>query len=128
MNRSGHVFSLKYTPKVSPPYAVVPHKEKVVPTPPLQVRAFVSTTPVVTTVPIMTKSAPSKEAEDETSKGKEIVNENEQIEGHKNNITAEEGHEFLKLIKKSDFKIVDQLGHTPSKISILSLLLSYEAH
>lgn len=32
------------------------------------------------------------------------------------------------MIKKSDFKIVDQLGKTPSKISILSLLLSFEAH
>lgn len=32
------------------------------------------------------------------------------------------------LINKSDFKIVDQLGQTPSKISILSLLLSSEAH
>lgn len=34
----------------------------------------------------------------------------------------------MKLIKISDFKIVDQLGQTPSKISILSLLLSSEAH
>lgn len=40
----------------------------------------------------------------------------------------EEGQEFLKLIKKSEFKIVDQLGQTPSKISITYLLLSYEAH
>lgn len=32
------------------------------------------------------------------------------------------------MIKRRDFEIVDQLGHTPSKISILSLLLSSEAH
>ena len=32
------------------------------------------------------------------------------------------------MIKKSDFKIVDQLGQTPYKISIMSLLLSSEAH
>lgn len=32
------------------------------------------------------------------------------------------------MIKKSDLEIVDQLGQTPSKISILSLLLSSEAH
>jgi hypothetical protein len=36
--------------------------------------------------------------------------------------------EILRLIKKSDYKIVDQLLQTSSKISILSLLLSSEAH
>ena len=36
--------------------------------------------------------------------------------------------EMLKLIKKSDFNVVDQLLHTPSKISVLSLLMSLEAH
>jgi hypothetical protein len=36
--------------------------------------------------------------------------------------------EILRLIKKSDYKIVDQLLQTPSKISILSLLMSSEAH
>jgi hypothetical protein len=36
--------------------------------------------------------------------------------------------EVLRLIKKSDYKIVDQLLQAPSKISILSLLLSSEAH
>lgn len=59
------------------------------------------------------------------TKGKEVVKEQEQIEKV---ITAEEGQEFIKLIKKSDFKIVDQLGQTPSNISILSLLLTLEAH
>ncbi|XP_050897461.1 uncharacterized protein LOC127104315 [Lathyrus oleraceus] len=32
------------------------------------------------------------------------------------------------LIKKSDYKVVDQLHQTPSKISILSLLLNSQAH
>ncbi|XP_050909228.1 uncharacterized protein LOC127123004 [Lathyrus oleraceus] len=36
--------------------------------------------------------------------------------------------EGLELIKKSDFNMVDQLLHTPSKISVLSLLMSLEAH
>ncbi|XP_050896377.1 uncharacterized protein LOC127103140 [Lathyrus oleraceus] len=36
--------------------------------------------------------------------------------------------EVLKLIKKSDFNMVDQLLHTSSKISILSLLMSSDAH
>lgn len=50
--------------------------------------------------------------------GKEVINEKEQAEKI---ITTEEGQEFLKLFKRSDFKIVDQLGQTPSKISTLSL-------
>ena len=36
--------------------------------------------------------------------------------------------EILKIIKRSDFKIVEQLRQTPSKISMLSLLLCSDAH
>lgn len=36
--------------------------------------------------------------------------------------------EELKLIKKSEYKIVDQHLQTPSKISVLSLLMNSEAH
>lgn len=36
--------------------------------------------------------------------------------------------EVLRLIKKNEYKIMDQLLQTPSKISILSLLMSSEAH
>lgn len=43
-------------------------------------------------------------------------------------ITTDEDAEFLRIIKKSDFKIIDQLHQTPSKISILSLLMSSPAH
>ncbi|XP_050876657.1 uncharacterized protein LOC127080379 [Lathyrus oleraceus] len=43
-------------------------------------------------------------------------------------VTREEAEEFLRIIKKSDYKVVDQLNQTPSKISMLSLLLSSEAH
>lgn len=43
-------------------------------------------------------------------------------------VTCEEAEEFLRIIKKSDYKVVDQLNQTPSKISMLSLLLSSEAH
>ena len=42
--------------------------------------------------------------------------------------STQEMEEILKIIKKSDFKIVEQLGHTPSKISMLSLLRCSEAH
>lgn len=42
--------------------------------------------------------------------------------------SQKEVEKFLRIIKKSDYRVVDQLSHTPSKISILSLLLSLEAH
>ncbi|GAU39398.1 hypothetical protein TSUD_397040 [Trifolium subterraneum] len=40
----------------------------------------------------------------------------------------EDSDEVLKMIKRSEYKIVDQLLQTPSKISILSLLMNYDAH
>ena len=36
--------------------------------------------------------------------------------------------EILKIIKRSDYNVVEQLGQTPSKISMLALLLCSEAH
>ena len=42
--------------------------------------------------------------------------------------SSQELEEVLKIIRKSDYKIVEQLGQTPSKISMLSLLLCSEAH
>ena len=36
--------------------------------------------------------------------------------------------EILKIIKRSNYNVVEQLGQTPSKISILALLLCSEAH
>lgn len=36
--------------------------------------------------------------------------------------------EFLRLIKKSDYKVVDQLNQTPSKNPMLALLMSSEYH
>ena len=36
--------------------------------------------------------------------------------------------DFFKIIKLSDYKIVDQLFQTPSKISILALLMNSSAH
>ncbi|XP_050888718.1 uncharacterized protein LOC127093862 [Lathyrus oleraceus] len=43
-------------------------------------------------------------------------------------VQSEDAVEFLKLIKRNDYKVVDQLHQTPSKISILSLLLNSQAH
>jgi hypothetical protein len=36
--------------------------------------------------------------------------------------------EVLKIIKKSEYNMVEQLLHTPSKIFVLSLLMNSEAH
>ena len=36
--------------------------------------------------------------------------------------------EILKIIKISDYNVVEQLGKTPSRISMLALLLCFEAH
>src|ERR1051325_7185007 len=39
-----------------------------------------------------------------------------------------EFEELMRLIRKSDYNIIEQLHHTPSKMSILSLLFYSEAH
>ncbi|KAI5436686.1 hypothetical protein KIW84_022989 [Lathyrus oleraceus] len=43
-------------------------------------------------------------------------------------IVNEDCDEMLNLIKKSEYNVVDQLLQTPSKISVLSLLLNSEPH
>ncbi|CAJ2674231.1 unnamed protein product [Trifolium pratense] len=48
--------------------------------------------------------------------------------GRANETISSDFDEVLKLIKKSEYKVVDQLLQTPSKISILSLLLNSEVH
>ncbi|PNX79654.1 coatomer subunit zeta-3, partial [Trifolium pratense] len=65
-------------------------------------------------------TSPPKDNEAPTSSG--------QVELSKGKDKQDEMDEFLKIIKKSDYKVVDQLSQTPSKISILSLLMSSEAH
>ena len=39
--------------------------------------------------------------------------------------SKKEMEEILKIIKKSDYDVVEQLGKTPSKISMLALLLCW---
>ena len=41
--------------------------------------------------------------------------------------SSQEMEEILKIIRKSDYKIVEQLRQTPSKIYVMSLLLCSEA-
>ena len=44
------------------------------------------------------------------------------------NFTDQEAEKFLKIIKRSDYAVVDQLHPNPTKILILSLLLNSKAH
>lgn len=69
---------------------------------------------------------PPKNNTPENLKGKEALSSGEGPS--KKGVLQEEVEEFLRLIRKSDNKMVDQLNHTPSKISILSLLLSSKDH
>jgi len=48
--------------------------------------------------------------------------------GQSDEIICEDSDGILKLIKKSEYKVVDQLLQTPAKISIMSLLTNSDAH
>ncbi|XP_050915893.1 uncharacterized protein LOC127130986 [Lathyrus oleraceus] len=66
------------------------------------------------------------------AKGKQVVNE-DTLRAAQAPVEPEsefdaEAEEFLRIIKKFEYKLVDHLQQTPSKISILSLLLSSEGH
>jgi sulfite reductase alpha subunit-like flavoprotein len=43
-------------------------------------------------------------------------------------VTKEETNEFLKLMKHSEYSVVKQPKKTPARISLLSLILSFEPH
>ncbi|KAI5386852.1 hypothetical protein KIW84_073120 [Lathyrus oleraceus] len=63
------------------------------------------------------------------AKGKQVVNEGTSAPQAGSEPTfAKDVDELLRIIKKSDYKVVDQLIQTLSKISILSFLLCSEAH
>jgi len=67
-------------------------------------------------------SAPIKEPVPERNldKGKAV--------GQFSGVTYEDSDEILKIIKRSEYKVVDQLLQTPAKISIMSLLTNSDAH
>ena len=63
--------------------------------------------------------------------GKKVVENDEpkKATGETSGATLEkEVDDILKIIKMSDYRIVDQLLQTPSKISILPLLMNSSAH
>jgi hypothetical protein len=61
------------------------------------------------------------------AKGKEVLELDKEFEVNKP-LTEEETNKFLKLMKHSEYCIVDQLKKTPAKISIMSLILNSEPH
>ncbi|XP_050890888.1 uncharacterized protein LOC127096349 [Lathyrus oleraceus] len=69
---------------------------------------------------------PPKRRIPESSKGKESISSEEGPS--QKTASREEAEEFLRLIKKSDYKMVDRLNQTTSKISTLYLLLGFVAH
>jgi hypothetical protein len=58
-------------------------------------------------------------------KGKEVINLTKEV--HKL-VTKEETNYFLKLMKHSEYIVVEQLEKTLSRISLLSLILSSKPH
>ena len=46
----------------------------------------------------------------------------------KREISAEEASEFLRIIQQSEFKVIEQLNKTPTRISLLGLLVNSEPH
>jgi len=39
-------------------------------------------------------------------------------------VSLEEDNEFLRIIQQSEFKIIEQLNKTPTRVSLLELLMS----
>lgn len=73
------------------------------------------------------RSYTPEELEVRRKKGKE-KDALQDLEPVKQKVTDEQVRDFLKLIKKSEYSIVAQLGRLTAQISILDLLLASEAH
>ena len=61
------------------------------------------------------------------TKGKEVVDLDKELKVNKP-VTEKESNKFLKLIKHSEYCIVDQLKKTSARIPLISLILSFEPH
>ena len=57
-----------------------------------------------------------------------VKNSNTPILVGQSGILREDGDEMLRLIKRSEYNVMEQLLQTPSKISVLSLLMNSEPH
>ncbi|XP_027166352.1 uncharacterized protein LOC113766349 [Coffea eugenioides] len=61
-------------------------------------------------------------AVDESSKAKESATPTKPV------VTDEEAFNFLKMLKKSEYKVIEQLDKMPAQISMLNLLMTSELH
>jgi len=61
------------------------------------------------------------------AKGKEVADQGKELEVNRP-VTEEKSNEFLKLIKHSEYCILNQLKKTPARISLMSLILSFDLH
>ena len=108
-----------FSPEISPKIVVKP----------VVIPSVVPTGTSVTTLVLTPVVTPADESS--TTRGKEVIGEPARTEAPRKVVvesSKQEIEEILKIIKKSDYNVVEQLGHTPSKISMLSLLLCSEAH
>jgi len=55
----------------------------------------------------------------------EMVNKKKE---QKKKVSEEEACEFMKMIKQSEYTMIDQLNYIPTKISILSLMMNSKSH
>lgn len=80
---------------------------------------------------VLASSPPPEKKNVETSakgKGKQNSNVDQRKNPPLNKSPPEDVDELLRIIRRSDYKVVEQLNQTLSKISIMSLLLYSEAH
>ena len=101
---------------------------KVTPTP-IIISANTPIDKVVTTPVIILTDTPASELTE--TRGKGVMIELVRMKAQSLTIpetSKKEMEEILKIIKRSDYDVVEQLGQTPSKISTLALLLCSEAH
>ena len=115
ISRSGRIFS----PEISLKTVATPF---IIPT------ATPISTPIATPT-VIPDVIPATESAD--TWGKEVLVEPVRTKAHKeavSEVSKKEMEEILKIIRKSDYNMVEQLAQTPLKISMLALLLCSEAH
>ena len=111
-----------FSPEISPPKTVT--GPVIIP-----VSVPVDTTTTTTIPMVIPTDTPTTEST--KTQGKGIMVEPVQMKAQSISIpeaSQKEMEEILKIIKRSDYNVVEQLGQTPSKISMLTLLLCSEVH
>ena len=132
ITRSGRIFS----PEIAPPKAVsgpviipiIVAPPKAIPSPTI-ISTNTPTDKAVTT-PVITPTDTHAAKLTETQRKGVLV---ESVKTKTQSLaipetSRKEMEEILKIIKRSDYDVFEQLGKTPSKISMLDLLLCAEAH